>query len=86
MIGRVDGRLLHGALFYGCVRAGGRLRTRAESLTNMVMDVTPDAILILDSTLHVQDISLTAKRMFNCHRAAVRGKPLSGKNIASGSV
>ncbi|MCL0104680.1 hypothetical protein M1O57_03705 [Dehalococcoidia bacterium] len=53
------------------------MRTRAESLTNLVMDVTPNAVLILDNTLHVQDISLTAERMFNCHRVAVRGKPLS---------
>ncbi|MCL0082144.1 hypothetical protein M1O14_00190 [Dehalococcoidia bacterium] len=52
------------------------MRTRAESLTNVVMDVTPNAVLILDNTLHVQDISLTAERMFNCHRVAVRGKPL----------
>ncbi|MCL0090288.1 4Fe-4S binding protein [Dehalococcoidia bacterium] len=52
------------------------MRTRAESLTNVVMDVTPNAVLILDNTLHVQDISLTAERMFNCHRSVVRGKPL----------
>jgi len=52
------------------------MRTRAESLTNVVMDVTPNAVLIVDNALHVQDISLTAERMFNCARATVRGKPL----------
>jgi uncharacterized Fe-S cluster-containing protein len=52
------------------------MRARAESLTNVVMDVTPDAVLIVDNTMHLQDVSLTAERMFNCHRVAIRGKPL----------
>ncbi|GFP37303.1 hypothetical protein HKBW3S44_00983 [Candidatus Hakubella thermalkaliphila] len=52
------------------------MRTRAESLTNVVMDVTPNGVLIVDNALHVQDISPAAEWMFNCHRAAVRGKPL----------
>jgi uncharacterized Fe-S cluster-containing protein len=52
------------------------MRNRAESLTNVVMDVTPDAILIVDKTMHLQDVSPSAERMFNCHRVAVRGKPL----------
>jgi nitrogen-specific signal transduction histidine kinase len=52
------------------------MRARAESLTNVVVDVTPNAILIVDKDLHVQDISPSAERMFHCHRLAVRGKPL----------
>ncbi len=52
------------------------MRTRAESLTNVVMDVTPDAILVVDKALHVQDISRSAEQMFHCHRLAIRGKPL----------
>ncbi len=52
------------------------MRARAESLTNVVMDVTPDAILVVDKTLHMQDISPSAERMFHCHRRAVQGKPL----------
>jgi uncharacterized Fe-S cluster-containing protein len=52
------------------------MRARAESLTNVVVDVTPNAILIVDKDLHVQDISPSAEQMFHCHRMAVRGKPL----------
>jgi len=52
------------------------MRTRAESLTNVVMDATPNAVLIMDNTLHVQDVSLTAERMFGCRRVVARGKPL----------
>lgn len=52
------------------------MRTRAESLTNVVMDVTPNAVLIVDQALNVQDMSPSAERMFGCYRIAVRGKPL----------
>ncbi|MBT9137558.1 MAG: Iron hydrogenase 1 [Syntrophomonadaceae bacterium] len=52
------------------------MRTRAESLTNVVMDVTPNAVLVMDKSLHLQDISRSAEQMFHCHRLAVRGKPL----------
>ncbi|WP_275942780.1 (Fe-S)-binding protein, partial [Candidatus Hakubella thermalkaliphila] len=54
------------------------MRTRAESLTNVVMDVTPNGVLIVDNALHVQDVSPAAEWMCNCHRAAARGRPLRG--------
>lgn len=53
------------------------MRARAESLNNVVMDATPNAILVVDQDLRVQDISPSAGRMFNYNRLAARGKPLS---------
>jgi PAS domain S-box-containing protein len=53
------------------------MRSRAESLNSVVMDATPNAILVVDKDLRVQDISPSAGRMFNCNRLAVRGKPLT---------
>jgi PAS domain S-box-containing protein len=52
------------------------MRRRAESLCRMVMDVTPDAVLVVDTDLHLQDMSPSAERMFGCHLSAVQGEPL----------
>lgn len=52
------------------------MRARAESLNNVVMDATPNAILIVDRDLRVQDLSPSAAQLFNCSRAASRGQPL----------
>lgn len=52
------------------------MRRRAESLRQVVMDVTPNAILIVDTRLHVQEMSPSAERMLRCRLAEVRGKPL----------
>jgi iron only hydrogenase large subunit-like protein len=53
------------------------MRARAESLNNVVMDATPNAILIVDRDLRVQDLSPSAAQLFNCSRAASRGQPLA---------
>jgi iron only hydrogenase large subunit-like protein/uncharacterized Fe-S cluster-containing protein len=52
------------------------MRRRAESLRQVVMDVTPNAILIVDTRLYIQDMSPSAERLLNCRLAAVAGKPL----------
>ncbi|MGQ9681181.1 MAG: [Fe-Fe] hydrogenase large subunit C-terminal domain-containing protein [Anaerolineae bacterium] len=52
------------------------MRSRAESLTNVVMDSVPNAVLVVDEQLHIQDLSASALRMFSCHRADCLGKPL----------
>lgn len=52
------------------------MRARAESLNSVVMDVTPNAILIVDGNLRVQDMSISAERMFGHSRTSARGKPL----------
>ncbi len=52
------------------------MRSRAESVTNVVMDAVPNAVLVIDDQLHVQDLSASAQRMFGRHRAEVLGRPL----------
>ncbi len=42
------------------------MRRRAESLRQVVMDVTPNAILIVDNDLIIQDMSPSAEKLFNC--------------------
>ncbi|MGE5602032.1 MAG: [Fe-Fe] hydrogenase large subunit C-terminal domain-containing protein [Nitrososphaerales archaeon] len=52
------------------------MRARAESLNSVVMDVTPNAIVIVDGDLRIQDMSVSAERMFGHSRTSARGKPL----------
>jgi PAS domain S-box-containing protein len=53
------------------------MRRRSESLRQVVMDVTPDSILIVDDALTIQDMSPSMERLFNCKLADVAGNPLS---------
>lgn len=53
------------------------MRRRAESIRQVVMDVTPDAILIVDKNLDLQDLSPSAEKMFRCHQPSMVGQPLS---------
>jgi iron only hydrogenase large subunit-like protein/uncharacterized Fe-S cluster-containing protein len=52
------------------------MRRRAESIRQVVMDVTPDAILIVDKDLNLQDLSPSAEKMFRCHHSLMIGQPL----------
>jgi iron only hydrogenase large subunit-like protein/uncharacterized Fe-S cluster-containing protein len=52
------------------------MRRRADSLRQVVMDVTPNAILIVDRDLRLQDMSPSAERMFGCHLTHVLGQDL----------
>ena len=52
------------------------MRSRAESLTNVVMDAVPNAVLVVDNALRIQDASLSAQHMFRRHRSQMLGKPL----------
>ena len=52
------------------------MRARAESLNAVVMDATPNAIIIVDRDLRIQDLSHSAAQLFNCSRAASRGQAL----------
>lgn len=52
------------------------MRRRAESLRQVVMDVTPNPVLIVDSRLHIQELSPSAEKMFGCYRQRVTDKPL----------
>jgi len=52
------------------------MRSRAESLTNVVMDAVPNAVLVVDEALHIQDASVSAQQMFHCHRGEMLGRLL----------
>ncbi|NLG49310.1 MAG: 4Fe-4S binding protein [Chloroflexi bacterium] len=52
------------------------MRRRAESLRQVVMDVTPNAVIIVDSRLYIQDMSPSAEAMFKTQLSAVVGMPL----------
>jgi len=52
------------------------MRRRAESLRQVVMDVTPNAIIVVDTRLRIQDMSPSAEQLFGCRLASVAGQPL----------
>ena len=52
------------------------LRDRAESLSNIVIEHSPNGIIAFDSDLCVQEINPTAQRMFTVSRADALGLPM----------
>lgn len=53
------------------------MRSHSESLRQVVMDVSPNSILILDNHLGIQDMSPSAEHLFGCPLADVKGKHIS---------
>jgi PAS domain S-box-containing protein len=53
------------------------MRRRSESLRQVVMDVSPNSILIVDDHLVIQDMSPSAEHLFGCLLADVKGNHLS---------
>ncbi|OPY89462.1 MAG: Iron hydrogenase 1 [Syntrophaceae bacterium PtaU1.Bin231] len=53
------------------------MRNRSESLRQVVMDVSPNAIVIIDDRLTIQDMSPSAEQLFKCSLQDIKGKPLS---------
>jgi len=54
------------------------MRRRAESLRQVVMDVTPNPVIVVDTRLYVQEMSPSAEELFGVHLSQVVGKPLHG--------
>lgn len=52
-------------------------RRRAESLRQVMMAVTPEPVIIVDTRLHVQDMSPSAEKMFKTQAGVAMGQPLS---------
>jgi len=52
------------------------MRRRAEGLRQVIMAVTPEPVIIVDTRLRIQDISPSAESMFCCQESAVVGQPL----------
>ncbi len=53
------------------------MRNHSESLRQVVMDVSPNSILIVDDHLGIQDMSPSAEHLFGCSLADVKGKHIS---------
>jgi PAS domain S-box-containing protein len=53
------------------------MRSRSESLRQVVMDVTPNSIIIIDNDLIIHDMSPSAEKLFQCKLSDVEGKHLS---------
>ncbi len=53
------------------------MRRRSESLRQVVMDVSPNSIIIIDDKLTIQDMSPSAEHLFKCCLPEMKGKHLS---------
>jgi len=53
------------------------MRSRSESLRQVVMDVSPNPVIILDNHLGIQDMSPSAEHLFGCLLSDVKGKHIS---------
>jgi len=53
------------------------MRRRSESLRQVVMDVSPNSIIIVDNTMTIQDLSPSAERLFKCSLSEMKGRHLS---------
>lgn len=53
------------------------MREKAENMANLVIDFTPNAILIVDSCLTIREFNSAAELMFQVRAEGVKGKPLS---------
>lgn len=53
------------------------MRNKAESLTNVIFEYTPNVIIILDEELNIKEFNPTAERVFNISADKVKCKPIS---------
>lgn len=53
------------------------MRERAESLANLVMEVTPNSIIVVDENLKIIEFNKAAERLFNCQTADVIGHSIA---------
>ncbi|TYP55431.1 [Fe-Fe] hydrogenase large subunit C-terminal domain-containing protein [Thermosediminibacter litoriperuensis] len=53
------------------------MRSRAESLANLIIDHAPNGIILVDGNMNIKEINKAAEKMFNADREQVIGKPLS---------
>ena len=52
------------------------MRSRAESLANVVLELTPNLVLVVDSNLLIVSMSPSAERALGCSLGAMRHRPL----------
>ncbi len=53
------------------------MRTKAESLSNVIIETTPNGIIVVDDQLEIISINPAAEKMFDCQEGALKGKSLS---------
>lgn len=53
------------------------MRSRAESLANLIIDYTPNGIILVDSNMNIREMNRSAEKMFNADKERVKGKALS---------
>jgi uncharacterized Fe-S cluster-containing protein len=52
------------------------MRAKAESLSNLILASTPNAIVVVDKSLHIQEWNAAAERMFGVPAHSAKGKRL----------
>ena len=52
------------------------LHDRAQSLSHLVMDTSPNLIAIIDDDMRIQECSVAAEMYFGVKPEAIKGKPL----------
>ena len=52
------------------------LHDRAQSLSHLVMDTSPNLIMIIDDDMRIQECSVAAEMYFGVKPEAIKGKPL----------
>lgn len=52
------------------------MRERAESISNLIINTTPNAIFALDRELKIQEINMCAQRMFSLNKKDMVGKSI----------
>lgn len=53
------------------------MRDKAENMANLIIDATPNGIMLLDVNMIVKEFNNAAESMFNIKSFAIKGKPLS---------
>ncbi|MCT4618853.1 MAG: 4Fe-4S binding protein [Marinisporobacter sp.] len=53
------------------------MRSKAERLTNVIFENTPNIIILVDEDLHVKEFNPTAERIFNIMAEEIKDKPIS---------
>ena len=52
------------------------LHDRAQSLSHLVMDTSPNLIMIIDDDMRIRECSVAAEMYFGVKPEAIKGKPL----------
>ena len=53
------------------------MRAKAESLANIIIDATPNGIMVVDKHLEIQEVNHVAERLLNAPREMIIGSPVS---------